>query len=98
MPKPFPFRLAVGTDICSVARIRKILGNGRLDGSANDSGKDLDKGPWFARRFVERVLNVRERELYQHRLKDLAGPVAQSGAGPKGVFVHEGLALFLAGR
>ncbi|KAF8850059.1 hypothetical protein BDZ45DRAFT_603418, partial [Acephala macrosclerotiorum] len=25
MPKPFPFPLAVGTDICSIPRIRKIL-------------------------------------------------------------------------
>lgn len=25
MPKPFPFPLAVGTDICSIPRIRKLL-------------------------------------------------------------------------
>ena len=52
MPRPFPFPINVGTDICSVQRIFNILK------AQNSSGSDA---------FLRRILTDQEREQFQHR-------------------------------
>ena len=52
MPRPFPFPINVGTDICSVQRIFGILK------AQNGNGADA---------FLRRILTDQEREQFQHR-------------------------------
>lgn len=52
MPRPFPFPVNIGTDICSVHRIFNILK------AQNGSGADA---------FLRRIFTDQEREQFQHR-------------------------------
>ncbi|KAH7359556.1 hypothetical protein BKA66DRAFT_472773 [Pyrenochaeta sp. MPI-SDFR-AT-0127] len=55
-PRPFPYALRVGTDICSVSRLRAII-------SRPNNGRPLN--PLV--RFIARVLTYPERKYFWHR-------------------------------
>jgi phosphopantetheinyl transferase (holo-ACP synthase) len=59
MPRPFPFGLNIGTDICHIPRIWNILFD---KGSASSAGHR-------AERFVTKVLNEHERVPVLRKLK-----------------------------
>ncbi|KAI9812423.1 MAG: hypothetical protein M1827_004654 [Pycnora praestabilis] len=54
-PKPFPYPLGVGIDICHIPRIRRLI--------TKDNGKYLDQ-------FARRIFNSYEWEHFQVKLED----------------------------
>ncbi|KAJ4291615.1 hypothetical protein N0V90_009510 [Kalmusia sp. IMI 367209] len=59
-PRPFPFPLRVGTDICSIARIHKLL-----------SPKPLSPVNSPLRQFLPKLLTWPEQQYFWHRFKDV---------------------------
>ncbi|KAF2242920.1 hypothetical protein BU26DRAFT_523914 [Trematosphaeria pertusa] len=61
-PRPFPFALRVGTDICSIARVQKLM-------TAPSRHFPQRKG-WHLHRFLARLLTWPERQYFWERYKD----------------------------
>jgi len=61
MPRPFPLPISIGTDLCSVHRIFKII---------RDGGKKSDL-------FLKRLLTDKEREELRKELKERFTPGAR---------------------